>query len=145
KIRSVVYHGRYCELDLDRIAASADFLIIPSVCDETLGFVGLEMLSRGVPVLASSRAGMNEFVIPGENGYVFDPDKPKALSSLIADLLQSPSARCLRTAGITLPPSIKAFPDHLSDIETLFRIAAGPSTIRGDFRSPGLEFAGNRP
>ena len=144
EIRSVVYHGRYCESDLDRIAAGADFLIIPSVCDETLGFVGLEMLSRGVPVLASSRAGMNEFIIPGENGYVFDPDKPQPLSSLTTELLQSPSARCLRTAGIPLPPSIKAFPDHLFDVEALFRVAAGPSTIRGDLRSPGLELAGNR-
>lgn len=128
QISSVFYHGRYHASDLNRIAASTDFCIVPSVCDETLGFVGLEMLSRGVPVIASSRSGLAEFIVPGENGYVFDPDTPEPMTLLLTRLLESPSPEDLRDAGITLPPSIKVFPDHLSDIEALFRVALGQPT-----------------
>lgn len=121
-ITSVFYHGRYRASDLDRIAASADFCIVPSVCDETLGFVGLEMLARGVPLIASSRAGVSEFIRTGENGYIFNPDDPKNLQLLLARLVQTVDARMLRNRPIT-NSGLKPFHEHIADVEKLFESA----------------------
>jgi len=119
EIRSVIYHGRYKQSDLDGIAAKADFCIVPSVCDETLGFVGLEMLARGVPVIASVRSGLSEFIEPGKNGYIFDSASPTPLTSLVGRLLRSKAAAELPATTQYITPSLKTFPDHVSDIETL--------------------------
>src|SRR4029077_16113030 len=116
-IRSLFYHGRYRSSDLDRIAASADFCIVPSLGDETLGFTGLEMLARGVPILASTRAGVCEFVVPGGNGYIFAPTSSETLVSLIVDILQSRSPAKLRMVRQPLSPSIKVFRDHVGDMK----------------------------
>ena len=119
EIRSVVYHGRYRESDLDRISADADFCIVPSVCDETLGFVGLEMLSRGVPVIASSRAGVSEFVVPDQNGYVFDPDSPASLLALLRGLLTQQCSLEHSPANVPHAAILKTFSEHLIDMERL--------------------------
>ena len=123
EIRSVYYHGRYKASDLDQIAAQADFCIVPSVWDETLGFVGLEMLARGVPLVASARAGVSDFIRDGQNGFVFDPASPDLLCGAIEKALGSSCAvqrNCLPKVGLT-PIT---FPAHLNEMDHLLRETA---------------------
>ena len=70
---NITYRGSY---DLSRHAevyGGADLLIVPSVCNETFGFVIPEALSFGTPVLCSDTVGAQSLVAPemvfhGEDG-----------------------------------------------------------------------------
>lgn len=62
----------------------ADYLALLRDCDvfvaprrlEGIGMATLEAMGSGQPVLAPDRATMNEYVVHGRNGWLYDPDRP---------------------------------------------------------------------
>jgi len=54
------------------IMQDSDLLLIPSF-DEGIANVAIEAMAAGLPVLSSNCGGMNEVVIHGETGYLFEP------------------------------------------------------------------------
>ena len=123
ELRQVSYHGRYQSSDLDRIAAQADFCIVPSVWDETLGFAGLEMLARGVPLVASARAGVGDFIQDGRNGLLFDPASADSLCAAIKKAM-NPSCPVRRGCAPAGEFPLRSFSGHVQDMENLFLAAA---------------------
>jgi len=59
-----------------------NLFVFPSL-KESLGVVGLESLSCGIPVIGSKIAPIDEYVIPGFNGYLFEPEDPEDLAEKI--------------------------------------------------------------
>lgn len=51
------FHGRYNAKDLERLLCDKDLVIVPSIWFETFGFVVLEAISYGIPVLCSDTVG----------------------------------------------------------------------------------------
>ncbi len=51
----------------------SDFLIFPSLCYENSPTVLIEAFQYATPVIAANIGGTTELVVPGINGYVFDP------------------------------------------------------------------------
>jgi glycosyltransferase involved in cell wall biosynthesis len=78
--------GPYDGGQLDSLCAEADIGLVPSVWREAFGFVGAEMLSRGLPVIASHTGAMKEYITHGEDGLLFDPFKPGDLASVLKRL-----------------------------------------------------------
>jgi glycosyltransferase involved in cell wall biosynthesis len=74
---------------LDLIDHTSVF-VFPSLWPETLGIVGIEALSRGVPVVASDLGGVREWCIDGETGFVVPPKDPQAISAAVQRLLDDP-------------------------------------------------------
>lgn len=68
--------------DIPVMLACADAFVFPSR-REGLGMSGLEALSAGVPVIAADNRGTREYMIPGENGLIFDPDDAHQLAEHI--------------------------------------------------------------
>ena len=64
--------------------------VFPSLWPETLGIVGIEALSRGVPVGASDLGGVREWCVDGETGFVVPPKDPEAISAAVQRLLEAP-------------------------------------------------------
>lgn len=62
--KRVIYYGNYEAKDGWNILEKSDLLIVPSICDETFGFVVEEALCCGVPVLCSDRAGAKVLLPP---------------------------------------------------------------------------------
>lgn len=65
-----------------------DIVVVPSRCQETFGFVVLEALCEGIPVVCSDMVGAN--VLVGD-GSVFPAGDGLALASLIMKALLSPN------------------------------------------------------
>jgi glycosyltransferase involved in cell wall biosynthesis len=79
-------------VDYNQISAcfqQADVFILPTL-EDTWGVVVLEAMLFGKPVLCSSGAGTSELVTDGENGYVFDPQKPVMLAELMQKFIDRP-------------------------------------------------------
>lgn len=67
---SVELRGGYGPDELDAALDGADVGILPSVWEETHGFVGIEMLAKGLPLIASEVGGIPEYVRDGETGWL---------------------------------------------------------------------------
>ncbi|MBF2067335.1 MAG: glycosyltransferase family 4 protein [Calothrix sp. C42_A2020_038] len=69
---------------------SSDVFVLPTL-EDTWGVVVQEAMIMGKPVLCSERAGANELISQGENGYVFDPEKPEQLAEIMRKFIDNPN------------------------------------------------------
>jgi glycosyltransferase involved in cell wall biosynthesis len=90
--RSAQFLGFLRGEELAAAFASADVFVMPSTT-ETLGFVVLEAMSSGVPVVAARAGGIPDLVEDGENGCLYDPAEPVAAAKAVAELLSHPGRR----------------------------------------------------
>jgi len=68
--------------------ASADLFVMPSMT-ETLGFVVLEAMSSGLPVVAAPRGGIPDLVRDGETGTLVDPSDSKRFADAVRGILEN--------------------------------------------------------
>lgn len=82
----VVFAGRIDEDDKIPTLSRADCYVMPSK-GEGFGFVVLEALACGVPVVASAVDGTREAVRHGQLGELVDPDSPEDITTGISSAL----------------------------------------------------------
>jgi sulfoquinovosyltransferase len=86
---NTVFTGILQGEELSRAFASADVFVMPSE-SETLGFVVLESMASGVPVVGARAGGIPDIIGHGVNGFLFTPgdldDCAARLSSLLDDM-----------------------------------------------------------
>jgi glycosyltransferase involved in cell wall biosynthesis len=85
----VVFSGRIPEAQKSDYYRLADAYVMPS-SGEGFGFVVLEALACGIPVVASIADGTREAVRDGLLGTMVDPKDPAALLAAIMDAVQRP-------------------------------------------------------
>lgn len=123
--------GRYNDPDLDRIIASADFGIIPSIWPEAYGYVGPEMLSRGLPVIASNLGAMPDYVVDEGNGLLFDPKGPGALLAALRSVLDDRDLRARLWAGVAATPRrYLMMNEHLDQLLALYDLLLAQAHAR---------------
>jgi len=87
--RHVVFAGRVREAEKADHYRLADVFVMPGR-QEGFGFVYLEAMASGIPVVASSLDGSREAVLNGELGELADPDDREALKAAIRRALRRP-------------------------------------------------------
>jgi glycosyltransferase involved in cell wall biosynthesis len=87
-------------LDLKSLYRSADIFALPTRY-EPYGFVFVEALASGVPVIAANVGGVSDIVVDGVTGRLVAPDDPAALAEAIRSVqrLAPPERRALADAG----------------------------------------------
>jgi glycosyltransferase involved in cell wall biosynthesis len=83
---NTVFTGYLSGDDLAAAYASADVFAFPSDT-ETLGFVAMEAMASGVPVVAARAGGIPDVVSEGVNGLLFTPGDTDELSDKLRQLL----------------------------------------------------------
>ena len=68
------------------ILGAIDALVVPSLWHEPLARSAIDAIAAGIPILASDRGGMPELVRNGENGLLFDPQRPESVLTAIQQL-----------------------------------------------------------
>jgi len=111
--------GKYRQTDLDDIASRSDCCIIPSLWLETLAFTGVEMISRGVPLICSKRAGVSEWVEDGRTGILFEPAHPQILADILDSLIGKNTVLKKMRNEMKNNAKIKSYQQHLKDFEAL--------------------------
>ncbi len=79
-------------VNLDQVMLAADVFIMSSLW-EGLPLVLLEAMAAGLPGVAYGIPGIEELIVPGENGVVVPVGNPEALADGLAELLQDPLKR----------------------------------------------------
>ena len=95
-----------------------DVLVFPTL-DDIWGMVVLEAMLFGKPVLCSQKAGAKEMIIPGENGFVFDPYQPQELASYMQKFIQNPELIAPmgeRSQQLVAPYSPEAIAQQLAQV-----------------------------
>eukprot|EP00184_Porphyridium_aerugineum_P003264 CAMPEP_0184699336 /NCGR_PEP_ID=MMETSP0313-20130426/5645_1 /TAXON_ID=2792 /ORGANISM="Porphyridium aerugineum, Strain SAG 1380-2" /LENGTH=459 /DNA_ID=CAMNT_0027158409 /DNA_START=79 /DNA_END=1455 /DNA_ORIENTATION=+ len=70
--RKVKFLGQRTGFELSQAFASGDLFIMPSE-SETLGFVVMESMASGVPVVGARAGGIPDLIHDGKNGLMFEP------------------------------------------------------------------------
>lgn len=71
------------------ILDATSVFIFPSLWPETLGIVGIEALSRGVPVVGSDLGGVREWLYHRENGMLVSPKSASQIRDAVLELTAS--------------------------------------------------------
>lgn len=103
---------------------AVDLTVVPSLWDEPLAPVIFESFAHGVPVLASSKGGSRELIIPRKTGWLFDPDSPTDLETKLGaaveecgeTLYEQLSAGCVTDAQRFLPERV--LDDYVAVLQT---------------------------
>ena len=109
--------GPFDPSDRERVLATLDLLVVPSLWWENSPLTIHEAHQRGLPVLASDRGGMAELLSHG-GGHVFPPGDHVALAGLLSELAAEPA----RVAQMrrTIPP-VRPIEDDVALVERLAR------------------------
>ena len=93
KYENVFFAGEFSGDLLSQAYASADIFVMPSD-SETLGFVVLEAMASGVPVVGVAAGGVKTLIQSGENGYLTsNEDNMVEFSKKVKYLLDNDQSR----------------------------------------------------
>jgi glycosyltransferase involved in cell wall biosynthesis len=90
--KSVVFTGYVSDEEFPKAYAAADVLALNSPV-ETQSLIVLEAFATGVPVVGANAGAIPDAVIPGENGFLFEPDDSSALAQHLVRILTETSLR----------------------------------------------------
>jgi len=94
-----VFTGLLQGEELSRAFAAADVFVMPSD-SETLGFVVLESMASGVPVVGCNRGGIPSLIDDGKTGFLFEPGDTEELAARVRCLVDDPpAARAMAAAA----------------------------------------------
>lgn len=91
-----IYHGiynasEYCNL--------FDFMIVPSLCDESFGLTACETMIAGKPCIVTSTGGLPEVIVDNEDGFVIPVDNSDLFAERMFVLCKNSDLR--KEMGIT--------------------------------------------
>ena len=89
----VRFTGRVSDEEVQARVADADVFLFPTRRNEAMGYVLLEAMSCGIPVVASRIGAIPEIVTSGENGILVPVDDVDTLARLVTNLLSDDAER----------------------------------------------------
>jgi len=86
----VELRGLYDSGRLDSILDEVDVGIVASVWEEAYGYVGPEMLAKGVPVIGNAIGGIVDYVREGETGWLNHSHSGEEMAGIMRRLIANP-------------------------------------------------------
>ena len=82
--------GYYGESELDSLLDEVDVGIVPSIWEEAYGYVGVEFLAKGIPVIANAIGGMVDYTRDGETGWLNRSLSAGELAEIMVGAIEAP-------------------------------------------------------
>jgi len=104
---------------LSKAFASADVFCMPSD-SETLGFVVLESMASGVPVVGAKAGGIPSLIRDGETGYLVEPGNMEVFGERVRKLIEDKEWREQMSAAVRAEAELwgwEASTTHLRDVQ----------------------------
>jgi glycosyltransferase involved in cell wall biosynthesis len=111
---------------------------MPSMWEEAYGFAGLELLAKGIPVVANRIGGMVDYVREGETGWLNESRSAEEMAAILMRLIDEPGEVAERSHGVLAAREelIKPFERHVDEIEAAYREAIELRAQALGFRRP---------
>ena len=124
---SVTLLGHINRQELQQWYVKTRIVAIPSLWPEPFGRVGPEAMAFGVPVVASGRGGMTDWLNDGQNGIIADPSDVKNLAASLVRLLQDETLYQLMSENARQSVHRFRVENYVDELEALYRGAAASS------------------
>src|SRR5436190_4672142 len=118
RLPNVEWAGYYDPADLQMVLEPFHVGVIPSVWEEVYGYVGLELLAAGLPVIGNARGGIVDYVRDGETGWVNRDVSPGGLAETIGGVVDDPNQIVELNASIRARHAelVKPFEAHVDEV-----------------------------
>lgn len=115
---SVRLNGRYLSKNLDKVLENVHVGIVPSLCEEVYGYVGIEFLAIGIPVIGNQRGGIPDYVIRGRSGWINESCTPSEMAEIMISIIDDPESIVHLNKWITanLMSIVTRFDVHLQSV-----------------------------
>lgn len=110
-----------------QLYAAADALVHLTWHD-SFGFVVLEAMACGVPVITTPWAGASELVEPGVSGFIVDPADAREVRDALLQMSRDTTAERFGAAAAARALH-HGEPDNFAQVEALMRTAAGVTPV----------------
>lgn len=90
ELNNVTYHGAYQLEKLNDNLELLDVGIVPSIWEEVYGYVGLEFLAKGIPVIGNKKGGIVDYTQDDLTGWVNNSSSPEELANIMEFILKNP-------------------------------------------------------
>jgi glycosyltransferase involved in cell wall biosynthesis len=129
---SAEYGGYYDPAELDEVLAPFDVGIVPSVWEEAYGYVGVEFLAKGIPVIGNARGGIVDYTRDAETGWVNRSANAAGLARIMAHIIQRPAQVAELNARIRANRAriIRPIEDHYAEMEKLYESVLARTAAR---------------
>ena len=130
-VPSVELGGVFGQSELDELLDDVDVGIVPSVWEEAYGYVGVEFLAKGIPVLGNAIGGIPDYARPGVTGWLNERCDGQGLAELMAHVVDHPDEVLALHRGIVARRAelLKPLSRHVAELDEVYAaIAAGPRT-----------------
>lgn len=114
----VYYRGKFDSISARNVYDNMDVLVVPSIWKETFGFVVLEALSYGVPVIVSDNVGAKDVVRQYNERFIFTSESE--LSVLLNNIIKDRSLLVNFNEKILNLEWKYSMEDHAKDIIKLY-------------------------
>jgi phosphatidylinositol alpha-mannosyltransferase len=98
----VVVLGRVSDADRIRMLHSVDVFCAPNTGGESFGYVLVEAMASGAPIVASDLEAFRQVLRDGDAGELFPTGDPAALAAAAGRLLDDPARRATLSAAAAL-------------------------------------------
>jgi glycosyltransferase involved in cell wall biosynthesis len=130
----VELRGLYRRDELDSVLDDVDVGVIPSMWEEALGYIGLELIAKGIPVIANPLGGIVEYAREGQTAWLNGPCTGEGLAEIMAALVRDPAEVVAMHERLMAVREEVAIPleRHVDAIDAVYReLVTGPPTHRG--------------
>jgi glycosyltransferase involved in cell wall biosynthesis len=120
---AVELYGPYRRDELDALLEDVDVGIVPSMWEEAYGYTGLELIAKGIPLIANPLGGIVQYAHEGRTAWLNASCSGEGLAQLIADVVRDPAAvvdmhRRVVAAREELVP---LWSDHVDGLDGVYR------------------------
>lgn len=120
--RATRWLGDLPHSEIANVLASADVLVVPSVCDEPFGIPAVEAMASGLPVIASDAGGLVGVVADQETGILVPRSDAQSLADAIVKLGEDPVGRIrLGSAGRLRAEALFSWDHVVANLRTALR------------------------
>lgn len=123
--------------DIPRFLSACDLVTVPSF-SETFGYVAVEAMAMGIPVIGTNAGGLPEIVVDGKTGLLVPPKDSAALARSILRL--AIDSRLRTKLGIASRRRVSKLFDFQKNIGELEKVC---SDIHSDFAKRGFDQTGS--
>jgi glycosyltransferase involved in cell wall biosynthesis len=123
----VELHGLYPREELDTLLEDVDVGIVPSMWEEAYCYTGLELIAKGIPLIANPLGGIVEYAHEGRTGWLNSSCSADGLAELMARLVGEPEAVVEMHASVVAARDelITPWKEHVDRLDGTYREVLG--------------------